>query len=137
VHINFPFEHYFQMFFQRKSQPFHQENDWPLWIIWPYLIWIVIRIHDFIIVYLCRRKRIIPASHLKKIETKTNLFIDLRYGIIRMFLTLISTNITKAQVLLQLLRPEEDYQLVKELECFLSSKNNSITPHFCIYTTWK
>jgi hypothetical protein len=80
---------------------------------------VVIRIHDFFIVYLCRRKRNIPESHLKKIETKTNLFIDLRYGIIRMFLTLISTNITKAQVLLQLLRPEEDYQLVLRLVGFL------------------
>ena len=96
--------------------------------------------HDFVIVYLCRRKRNIPASHLKKIETKTNMFIDLtsstetfsvtlhlRYGILGKFLTLVTTNITvitigghknvrtfttKGQVLLQLLRPEEDYQLV-------------------------
>jgi len=80
-----------------------------------------------------------PESPLKKTETKTNVFIDLtlsretfsvtlylRYGILRMLLTLVTTNVTvitigghknmttvstKTQFLLER-RQEEDYQLV-------------------------
>jgi len=71
-----------------------------------------------------------PESPLKKTETKTNAFIDLTLSValhpIRMFLTLVTTNITlitigghknltiistKTQFLLER-HPEEDYQLV-------------------------